>query len=272
MSLNTKPGRFFVVIGLVALSCSGPAQGDGLPLHVPIDMTQWNRRDWDECDSNVKQTPLNGGVRIVSDHAAALFWQIPTTDGSPIPLDPAEFDWLNRCERPPRSLNDDIDERADGRFLNVADYPYVTWRWMAEEATLTEQKVKNSGRLRKKYDDFPNKIGISILKKDSDTIREVAYVWSKILPKASMFTSETTIIPLIWKLKSLRYVLQSGVRAEPGWVSENRNLYEDYKAGYPGEEPGRILRVYIMTDSDNTESRATGSYANIVFHRQTPGN
>jgi hypothetical protein len=49
-------------------------------------------------------------------------------------------------------------------------------------------------------------------------------------------------------------------------VSEERNVYEDYKKAF-GEEPSMISGVAIMTDTDNTGESATAYYGDIVFKK-----
>lgn len=51
------------------------------------------------------------------------------------------------------------------------------------------------------------------------------------------------------------------------WITESRNIYNDYKKAF-GEEPPMIDGVAIMTDSDNTEGRATGYYGDKIFRKK----
>jgi len=52
------------------------------------------------------------------------------------------------------------------------------------------------------------------------------------------------------------------------WVTEERNLYEDYKNAF-GEEPPMVSGVAIMTDTDNTGESATAYYGDIFFKGST---
>ena len=229
-------------------------------------MSEWLRRDRDDCGSATHLTVRdNGDVHIRSDRSYALFWQIPRRDGTAMDLDPEQFKWLRKCDRPPMDFNNEIESRGAENLLEVTDTPWFSWRWKVDVATVKEQRLEGNGKLKSKYDDFPAKIGISILKKGSTDLREVAYVWSRHLDDGMMFWSETTIIPLIWKLKWGRFVAESGTRAMGRWVSESRNVYDDYRKMYPDEEPGRIVRIYVSTDSDNTDSESEASYADFRF-------
>ena len=70
------------------------------------------------------------------------------------------------------------------------------------------------------------------------------------MPEESVLTHVTTVIPGIWKYKWYRIVAESGGANVNRWVDVTRDLYSDYKRLYPKEEPGRIVRVYLMADSD----------------------
>jgi hypothetical protein len=59
-------------------------------------------------------------------------------------------------------------------------------------------------------------------------------------------------------------VVESGPARPNQWVTETRNLYEDYRQAF-GEEPPPISGVAIMTDTDNTGESATVHYGDIVF-------
>jgi len=50
------------------------------------------------------------------------------------------------------------------------------------------------------------------------------------------------------------------------WVSEERNIYGDYKKAF-GQEPPMISGVAIMTDTDNTGESATAYYGDFLFSK-----
>jgi hypothetical protein len=57
-------------------------------------------------------------------------------------------------------------------------------------------------------------------------------------------------------------VVASGANGLGAWQSVRRNLAADYRRAY-GAEPGQVLGVAIMTDTDNTGTKATAYYADI---------
>jgi hypothetical protein len=46
------------------------------------------------------------------------------------------------------------------------------------------------------------------------------------------------------------------------WVSEERNIHEDYKRAF-GEEPTQLGAVAVMTDTDDTKDEVTAWYGDI---------
>jgi hypothetical protein len=49
------------------------------------------------------------------------------------------------------------------------------------------------------------------------------------------------------------------------WRDHRRDFTADYRRVF-GEEPGRLVAVAVMTDTDNTGTRAEAWYGPILFH------
>ena len=62
-------------------------------------------------------------------------------------------------------------------------------------------------------------------------------------------------------------VIESGSDQAQQWLSEKRNILQDYRDIF-GEDPPHISGVAIMTDSDNTGEAATAWYGDIVFSKK----
>jgi hypothetical protein len=56
-----------------------------------------------------------------------------------------------------------------------------------------------------------------------------------------------------------KMVLDSGAGSLRQWRVHQRDLAADFRAAF-GEDPGRLIAVAVMTDSDNTKSRAAAWY------------
>ncbi len=63
-------------------------------------------------------------------------------------------------------------------------------------------------------------------------------------------------------------VLESGKAHLGEWVTEQVNLYEDYKRIYGGEPPEKTVGIALVTDSDVTHSFAEADYGDIQVARQ----
>jgi hypothetical protein len=157
--------------------------------------------------------------------------------------------------------------------INLKEYPIVQWRWKVANI------LKNGDVTKKEGDDYPARIYItfeydsskvSFFKKAQyETIRllygqypplgAINYIWESKVPKG-------TIVPNPYTDQAKMIVIESGADRLNQWVSEERNIYEDYKKAF-GEEPPLISGVAIMTDTDNTGESATAYYGDIVFKK-----
>jgi hypothetical protein len=81
------------------------------------------------------------------------------------------------------------------------------------------------------------------------------YIWTDQVPVGSVIASAHTS-----QVKML--AVASGPAGLGSWQSVQRNLAEDYRRAY-GAEPGPLLGVAVMTDTDNTGAKATGEYAGL---------
>ena len=61
-----------------------------------------------------------------------------------------------------------------------------------------------------------------------------------------------------------KLVLESGPNKLNRWIDYERNILADYRQAF-GEEPGRLIAVGIMTDTDNTKSSAQAWYGPVVL-------
>lgn len=62
-----------------------------------------------------------------------------------------------------------------------------------------------------------------------------------------------------------KIIVDSGSGHARQWRRHRRNLAEDFHKAF-GEAPGRLIGVAVMTDADNTRSKAKAWYGPIRFH------
>jgi Protein of unknown function (DUF3047) len=154
--------------------------------------------------------------------------------------------------------------------IDPKEYPIVRWRWKVENV------LKHSDVTRKDGDDYPARLYITFAY-DPDKVSlgkklkfktgqaifgdipigALNYIWDTNTPIG-------TIVENAYTDFAQMVVVESGTQKVGRWVSEERNIYEDYKQAF-GEEPPLMNGVAIMTDTDNTKEQATAYYGDIQF-------
>lgn len=139
--------------------------------------------------------------------------------------------------------------------IDCKDYQVLQWRWKVVE-------LPKGGDARKKATDdqalqlyvtfprFPNAV----------RSRVIGYIWDTTAPAGTIVKSQKTGL--------VTYVVMRSGDADIGkWVTETRNVCEDYKKIY-GEEPDeKVEALSIGIDSDDTHSRAEGYVGEILFRK-----
>jgi hypothetical protein len=155
--------------------------------------------------------------------------------------------------------------------LYPAQFPVIEWRWKVNNVLQQGDVTSKDG------DDYPARIYITFTF-DADRAgyldrleyeaarlihgkdvpyRAISYIWGSNTPAGTM-------IPNAYTDKVMMFVVESGADKLQHWITEKRNVYEDYKKAF-GEEPAMISGVAIMTDTDNTGESAVAWYGDIVF-------
>lgn len=83
------------------------------------------------------------------------------------------------------------------------------------------------------------------------------YVWCNKRPVGSVINNPRTD-----RIRKL--VVESGQARVGQWLDYERDIRADYRAVF-GEDPGRLIGVAIMTDTDNTASQARAWYGPVEF-------
>jgi hypothetical protein len=89
------------------------------------------------------------------------------------------------------------------------------------------------------------------------------YVWSSHHAPGTVLKSSRTD-----RIRKL--VLESGPNRLNRWLDYERDIRADFVQAY-GEEPGRLIAVGIMTDTDNTRASTQAWYGPVVFGPAAPG-
>jgi hypothetical protein len=266
-------GVLGIVLALAPALVVVPVRADDAPRPSPaageelaIDMAAgWLRRDWQGCADPTRITFAEGTIAIESRSSSALVWQVPTTDG-PLEID-RTLDWVRTCDRPPVSFFRRLASRRGTAMLpDLSDFPRLVWRWRVDGAVDDSGISGSDGRIRRGRDDFAAKLGVLVQEQGGDGAHEVAYVWARSLPAGTVLYQETTVIPLVFRVRSARLVVETG-EGRGTWVEEARDVRADFARLVPGKKAGRVLRIHLMTDSDDTDGRVAAAYADIRLVR-----
>jgi len=92
---------------------------------------------------------------------------------------------------------------------------------------------------------------------ESPPFATLAYVWDTTAP-----VGRVVVHPRTDRMRKI--VVESGRDGLRQWKRYRRSLAADYRLAF-GEAPGPLLAIAVMTDGDNTRSRLTTRYRDIVW-------
>jgi hypothetical protein len=87
--------------------------------------------------------------------------------------------------------------------------------------------------------------------------RAINYVWASRMTKGAVAPSPYTGNAMI-------VAVETGDERAGSWLSEERNIYEDYRKLF-GEEPPTVGAVAVMSDTDDTEDQVTAWFGDITL-------
>ncbi len=138
------------------------------------------------------------------------------------------------------------------RRIDLAKTPVVEWSWGIEGVFDGE-----ADEARKEGDDYPARL--YFVKKgglNPFATRAINYVWASAKPVGADW-------PNAYTSKAHIVAVRSGPpQAAMGWVTERRNLREDFQR-YHGLDIDAIDAVAIMTDCDNRAAMASAWYGGV---------
>ena len=150
-----------------------------------------------------------------------------------------------------KTFNSDIPIAKKFAY-DLKEYPFLNWQWRALKLPKGgDERYKKTGDSGAGvYVIFPGKIRPNSIK----------YVWSATLALGTVtespFSNNTKIV-----------VLRNHSTPLGKWTSEKVNVYEDYKRLF-GREPEPVQGIGIMSDSNDTRSRAEAHYRAISITKK----
>jgi len=153
--------------------------------------------------------------------------------------------------------------------IDVRGTPMLEWRWKvkgliaaADNAVATREDapariVLSFGGDRAKLS-LTDRLALSLADQRSGKTTPygtLMYVWSNKAPVG-------TIIPNPRTGRVQMIVASSGAAGVGTWQSIKRNVFEDYRHAF-GEDPGLLMSIGVLTDTDNTGDSAEAWYGDI---------
>lgn len=138
--------------------------------------------------------------------------------------------------------------------VDLKDTPVLEWRWRVMKLPKGADARKSAtddeaGQIYVSWPRFPQAVRSRI----------IGYIWDTTAPVGSVFKSEKT--------GTVTYVVvQSGSARLGQWITERRNVVEDFKKIY-GEAPEDPGAVSISIDSDDTSSSAEAYVGPVIFRK-----
>lgn len=157
--------------------------------------------------------------------------------------------------------------------IELKEFPLLRWQWK------TENLIPHADNYAKDREDSPVRLVIrfegdigKLPFKDRLVLRlaktlsgqelpyaTLMYIWENKAPRGS-------VIPNPHTGRVQMIVAESGPARVGQWLTEEHNVYEDYKRAF-GEEPPPVSAVGVLTDTDNTDETATAWYGDIAFRK-----
>lgn len=161
--------------------------------------------------------------------------------------------------------------------IDPAKYPVIQWQWkvgnILQKGDVTNKDGDDySARIYITFALDPGRAGyLERLKHEAAKVifgrdvpyRAISYIWGSNSPAGTMVANPYTD-------RVMMFVVEGGDYKVRQWVTEKRNIYEDYKKAF-GEEPPMMSGVAIMTDTDNTLESAIAWYGDIIFTNDQAG-
>ena len=136
----------------------------------------------------------------------------------------------------------------------VQQFPLLRWRWRVRALPVggreDQRQTGDSGA------------GIYVIFKGKLRLnRMIKYVWSSSLPEGTLTES-----PHNGRGKII--VVRSGSQDMGTWKNESANILDDYRRAFGESDPPEVEAIAIMSDADNTQSRAQADYDDLVVSTQ----
>jgi len=145
---------------------------------------------------------------------------------------------------------------------DIKTYPCLNWEWRARILPDggNESNSKTNDSAAGLYVVYQTK-SIPLVGWQYQPANWIKYVWSTTLPVGTVIPRK--ISKMGFDLEGRYVVVASGKKDLGKWISFKRNVVDDYQKFFGTKPPYKSIMIGILTDSDNTNSKAEADYGVI---------
>jgi hypothetical protein len=160
--------------------------------------------------------------------------------------------------------------------FDIRAAPVIEWRWkvsrlIANADNAIAAREDSPARIVLEFDGDRNRLALRdrafFLLADRLSGRDLPYatlmyIWAPRAPVGTVIANPRT--------RRIQMIVAASGPADVGrWQAQRRNVPADFRRAF-GEEPGRMIAVGVLTDTDNTGEYAETWYGDIRFVAESP--
>lgn len=139
--------------------------------------------------------------------------------------------------------------------IDLTKTPYLEWQWKITE-------LPTGGDFRRRATDDQAAQLFVVFNWGMFRKEAIVYIWDSTAPVGTMARAPSP--PLYPFLKIHAVVVRSGEAEKGKWITETRNVVEDYKRLF-GNEPKNVKGIRIQINSQHTQSQAEAYWRSVRF-------
>jgi hypothetical protein len=178
-------------------------------------------------------------------------WQVATKEGA------ADVALVREDQAPALRLRSHASSFSLQREVDIdlRRTPYLVWEWKVT-ALPKFGDVRNN-----RMDDQAAQLFV-LFSPDFLRTDVIAYVWDSTAPAGTVV--ELPVVPIYPALRIKVLVVRSGDARRGQWMTETRNVADDYKNLFKGD-PDRVTGMRIQINSQHTKSQAESYWRYLIF-------
>ncbi len=193
-----------------------------------------------------------GGVRVIDDFEQGLApgWQSKSFKGETSYRVVVEAQGNHVLAADSRAAASGLVYKID---YDPRQWPVLAWRWKVERVLTAGDAHTKAG------DDYPARLYVVFPGWFFPWTKSLNYIWANKLPAGSM-------VPNPFTGNAMMIAVESGAGKAGEWVTERRNIVEDYRRAF-GDAPPAVGAIALMTDTDNTGEVVQAWYDDIRLEK-----